>query len=230
MDMGDCNSKKMTKSSQFITSYCSHFNNAKDLKSKEISYKNSSRTSPTTIHKIASPVSVNIKHDGNGVNALTFFRNGEYVKQRPNKLVRADLFKDQKGTRLNGSIVMANGSNRVFKSQIVNKQCTYFNKYGRCKDGDLCSYKHNPNKVEICKKWLKGAECSGKKCYRQHILSAHIIPHCSHFAKGMCLKGSECRYTHVKVSKRADYCKEFMVDGFCDAGENCRKKHEWANI
>ncbi|CAB4389585.1 unnamed protein product [Rhizophagus irregularis] len=191
----------MTKSSQFITSYCSHFNNAKDLKSKEISYKNSSRTSPTTIHKIASPVSVNIKHDGNGVNALTFFRNGEYVKQRPNKLVRADLFKDQKGTRLNGSIVMANGSNRVFKSQIVNKQCTYFNKYGRCKDGDLCSYKHNPNKVEICKKWLKGAECSGKKCYRQHILSAHIIPHCSHFAKGMCLKG-----------------------------ENCRKKHEWANI
>lgn len=94
----------------------------------------------------------------------------------------------------------------------------------------MCSYKHNPNKVEICKKWLKGAECSGKKCYRQHILSAHIIPHCSHFAKGMCLKGSECRYTHVKVSKRADYCKEFMVDGFCDAGENCRKKHEWANI
>lgn len=106
MDMGDCNSKKMTKSSQFITSYCSHFNNAKDLKSKEISYKNSSRTSPTTIHKIASPVSVNIKHDGNGVNALTFFRNGEYVKQRPNKLVRADLFKDQKGTRLNGFLFL----------------------------------------------------------------------------------------------------------------------------
>lgn len=107
MDMGDCNSKKMTKPSQFITSYYSHFNNAnRDLKSKEISYKNSSRTSSTTIHKSASPVSVNIKHDGNGVNALTFFRNGEYVKQRPNKLVRADLFKDQKGTRLNGFLFL----------------------------------------------------------------------------------------------------------------------------
>ncbi|RIA86700.1 hypothetical protein C1645_778929 [Glomus cerebriforme] len=195
------NSKNMTKSSQFTTS-C---------------YKN------------MPPVSVNTKQDNNGVTSLSFLRHGEYVKQKPNKLVRADLFKDQKRkTGLNSSVVMTNGVNKFFfKSQLVNKQCTYFNKYGRCKDGNLCSYKHNPSCVEICKKWLKGTECSGKKCYRQHILSAHVIPHCSHFAKGMCLKGSECRYTHVKVSKRADYCKEFMEDGFCDAGENCRKKHEW---
>jgi hypothetical protein len=105
--MNDCNSKKMTKPSHFITSYYSHFNNTnKDLKSKEFSYKNSSRTSQTIIHKNASPVSVNIKHDNNGVNTLTFFRNGEYVKQKPNKLVRADLFKDQKGTRLNGFLFL----------------------------------------------------------------------------------------------------------------------------
>jgi hypothetical protein len=42
----------------------------------------------------------------------------------------------------------------------------------------------------------------------------------------MCLK-DDCHYTHVKVSKRAPHCKEFMVGRYCSAGTDCRKKHEW---
>ncbi|CAI2175228.1 18600_t:CDS:2 [Funneliformis geosporum] len=162
--------------------------------------------------------------NNNGENAIetsdktpNYSHHCEYVKQKPNKLVRADLLKEI-------SIIFSFAND----SQSMNKHCVSYNKYGRCNDGDRCPYKHDPNRVEVCKKWLKGDDCSSvKKCFRQHVLSAHVIPHCSHFAKRMCLKGSECRYTHVKVSKRAGYCKEFMVGGFCESGEICRRKHEW---
>lgn len=98
---------------------------------------------------------------------------------------------------------------------------------GRCKEGDYCAYKHDPNRVEVCKLWLKGSECTlGNKCPLQHVESAHLIPYCRHFCKGMCLK-DDCHYTHVKVSKRAPLCKDFMVGRYCPAGMNCRKKHEW---
>src|SRR5947209_5215372 len=55
---------------------------------------NSNKTSQTIIDKNQSLVS-------NKTNTLSFLKNGEYVKQRPNKLVRADLFKDQKKTGFN---------------------------------------------------------------------------------------------------------------------------------
>src|ERR1051325_3665066 len=58
--------------------------------------ENSNRTSQTTVNKNQS-VSVN----NNKTNTLSFLRHGEYVKQKPNKLVRADLFKDQERTGFN---------------------------------------------------------------------------------------------------------------------------------
>ncbi|CAG8655015.1 8777_t:CDS:2 [Funneliformis caledonium] len=159
-----------------------------------------------------------------------------FVKTRPNTVVRADLIKNKATTKRTESVSSAGRAkddkagkkpNQTFKTKLVNKHCTFYHKYGRCKEGDFCAYKHDPSRVEVCKLWLKGTECTlNSKCPLQHVESAHLIPHCRHFCKGMCLK-DDCHYTHVKVSKRAPHCKDFMVGRYCPAGTSCRKKHEW---
>lgn len=39
------------------------------------------------------------------------------------------------------------------------------------------------------------------------------MPTCNYFLEGRCLK-DDCPYLHVKVSAKADICKDFLV-GYC---------------
>ncbi|KAF7646813.1 hypothetical protein LDENG_00182080 [Lucifuga dentata] len=49
------------------------------------------------------------------------------------------------------------------------------------------------------------------------------MPVCLYFLKGVC-NNSECPYSHVYVSRKADVCQDF-VKGYCPEGEKCKKKH-----
>lgn len=43
------------------------------------------------------------------------------------------------------------------------------------------------------------------------------MPTCNYYLQGRCFK-DDCQYLHVKVSAKADICKEFL-EGFCKLGK-----------
>ncbi|XP_067369577.1 zinc finger CCCH domain-containing protein 3 isoform X2 [Channa argus] len=102
--------------------------------------------------------------------------------------------------------------------------CMYYNRFGKCNRGNSCPYIHDPDKVAVCTRFLRGTCKQGDgTCPFSHKVAKEKMPVCSYFLRGIC-NNSDCPYSHVYVSRKADVCKDF-VNGYCPAGEKCKKKH-----
>ncbi|XP_068176530.1 zinc finger CCCH domain-containing protein 3 [Antennarius striatus] len=102
--------------------------------------------------------------------------------------------------------------------------CMYYNRFGRCNRGNACPYVHDPDKVAVCTRFLRGTcKQADGGCPFSHKVSKEKMPVCSYFLKGIC-NHSDCPYSHVYVSRKADVCDDF-VNGYCPEGEKCKKKH-----
>ncbi|KAH6898571.1 hypothetical protein B0T10DRAFT_473052 [Thelonectria olida] len=96
---------------------------------------------------------------------------------------------------------------------------------GSCRKGPRCRYLHDPNKVAICKDFLKEGKCAnGECCDLSHELTPERTPNCVHFAKGNCTK-SDCPYTHSRASPSAPVCRAFGFNGYCEKGADCTDRH-----
>ncbi|KAM6148261.1 zinc finger CCCH domain-containing protein 3 [Rhynchocyon petersi] len=102
--------------------------------------------------------------------------------------------------------------------------CTYYNRFGRCNRGDSCPYIHDPEKVAVCTRFLRGTcKKTDGACPFSHHVSKDKMPVCSYFLKGVC-SNSSCPYSHVYVSRKAEVCGDFLK-GYCPLGAKCKKKH-----
>uniref|UniRef100_A0A8C3WF30 Zinc finger CCCH domain-containing protein 3 n=1 Tax=Catagonus wagneri TaxID=51154 RepID=A0A8C3WF30_9CETA len=102
--------------------------------------------------------------------------------------------------------------------------CMYYNRFGRCNRGQRCPYIHDPEKVAVCTRFLRGTcKKTDGTCPFSHHVSKEKMPVCSYFLKGICSNGS-CPYSHVYVSRRAEICADFLK-GYCPLGAKCKKKH-----
>ena len=102
---------------------------------------------------------------------------------------------------------------------------TDFASIGSCQKGARCRYVHDPQKVAVCKDFLKEGKCAnGESCDLSHELTPERVPNCLHFAKGHCAK-ADCPYTHSKASPGAPVCKAFGFYGFCSNGADCTERH-----
>ncbi|XP_022064109.2 zinc finger CCCH domain-containing protein 3 [Acanthochromis polyacanthus] len=102
--------------------------------------------------------------------------------------------------------------------------CMYYNRFGKCNRGTSCPYIHDPDKVAVCTRFLRGTcKQADGVCPFSHKLAKEKMPVCSYFLKGIC-NNSDCPYSHVYVSRNAEVCEDF-VRGYCPAGEKCKKKH-----
>ncbi|XP_075405311.1 zinc finger CCCH domain-containing protein 3 isoform X2 [Tenrec ecaudatus] len=102
--------------------------------------------------------------------------------------------------------------------------CTYYNRFGRCSRGERCPYIHDPEKVAVCTRFLRGTcKKTDGTCPFSHQVSKDKMPVCSYFLKGIC-SNSSCPYSHVYVSRKAEVCKDFL-QGYCPLGTKCKKKH-----
>ncbi|XP_049267069.1 zinc finger CCCH domain-containing protein 3 [Rhipicephalus sanguineus] len=101
--------------------------------------------------------------------------------------------------------------------------CMFFNRFGRCNKGDKCAYIHDPEKVAVCTRFLRGT-CRVSDCPFSHKIAPEKMPVCSFFLKGRCTN-DPCPYRHVKVSSKAAVCKDFAVRGYCADGIKCKKQH-----
>ncbi|KAM9832227.1 zinc finger CCCH domain-containing protein 3 [Neosynchiropus ocellatus] len=102
--------------------------------------------------------------------------------------------------------------------------CMYYNRFGKCNRGDSCPYIHDPDKVAVCTRFLRGTcKQADGTCPFSHKVAKEKMPVCSYFLKGIC-NNNECPYSHVYVSHKAKVCEDFVL-GYCPAGEKCKKKH-----
>ncbi|KAM9848415.1 uncharacterized protein zc3h3 isoform 1-T1 [Aulostomus maculatus] len=101
--------------------------------------------------------------------------------------------------------------------------CMYYNRFGKCNRGSSCPYIHDPDKVAVCTRFLRGTCKQAGTCPFSHKVAKEKMPVCSYFLKGIC-NNSDCPYSHVYVSRKAEVCEDF-VKGYCPEGEKCKKKH-----
>ncbi|XP_058032607.1 zinc finger CCCH domain-containing protein 3 [Ahaetulla prasina] len=102
--------------------------------------------------------------------------------------------------------------------------CMYYNRFGKCNRGESCPYIHDPEKVAVCTRFLRGAcKKTDGTCPFAHKISKDKMPVCSYFLKGIC-SNNDCPYSHVYVSRKAEVCSDFLK-GYCPLGEKCKKKH-----
>ncbi|XP_055981002.1 zinc finger CCCH domain-containing protein 3 [Sorex fumeus] len=119
------------------------------------------------------------------------------------------------------AIVRQAGQRRRKKEE---EYCTYYNRFGRCSRGEHCPYIHDPEKVAVCTRFVRGTcKKTDGTCPFSHQVSKEKMPVCSYFLKGIC-SNSSCPYSHVYVSRKAEVCTDFLK-GYCPLGAKCKKKH-----
>ncbi|XP_004443095.1 PREDICTED: zinc finger CCCH domain-containing protein 3 [Ceratotherium simum simum] len=110
------------------------------------------------------------------------------------------------------------------KKRRKEEYCMYYNRFGRCKRGEGCPYIHDPEKVAVCTRFVRGTcKKTDGTCPFSHHVSKEKMPVCSYFLKGIC-SNSNCPYSHVYVSRKAEVCADFLK-GYCPLGAKCKKKH-----
>ncbi|KAI5109399.1 zinc finger CCCH domain-containing protein 3, partial [Silurus meridionalis] len=110
------------------------------------------------------------------------------------------------------------------KKQQAKNYCMYYNRFGKCNRGTACPFIHDPDKVAVCTRFLRGTcKQTDGTCSFSHKVSKEKMPVCSYFLKGIC-NNSSCPYSHVYVSRKAAVCQDF-IRGYCPQGEKCKKKH-----
>ncbi|XP_066936656.1 probable serine/threonine-protein kinase nek3 [Clytia hemisphaerica] len=102
------------------------------------------------------------------------------------------------------------------------KYCLFYNRFGKCKRGEECPFIHDPSKVAVCTRFLRGT-CKDEQCPFSHKVDPSKMPVCSYFLLGKCTK-DDCPYRHVNVSEDADVCQDFL-NGYCALDDKCKKKH-----
>nr|XP_045000025.1 zinc finger CCCH domain-containing protein 3 isoform X2 [Jaculus jaculus] len=110
------------------------------------------------------------------------------------------------------------------KKEKKREYCMYYNRFGRCDRGEHCPYIHDPEKVAVCTRFVRGTcKKTDGTCPFSHHVSKEKMPVCSYFLKGIC-SNSDCPYSHVYVSRKAEVCSDFLK-GYCPLGAKCKKKH-----
>ena len=123
---------------------------------------------------------------------------------------------------LQRSIFTASYAKHKLKRNKTREFCKFYNRFGRCSRGAKCKFIHDPKRIALCTRFLRGT-CKVTDCPFSHDVSAEKMPVCSYFLKGICNR-DKCPYSHVKVSMDAEPCPDFM-SGYCPLGNNCRKRH-----
>ncbi|KAI8813325.1 hypothetical protein BJ742DRAFT_789998 [Cladochytrium replicatum] len=122
-------------------------------------------------------------------------------------------------------LLASDGSEKPTKRRKKSNYCRYYTRYGRCKNGVICRYVHDPNRVAICTRFLKGTCDVSSGCTFSHSPNEHNMPVCVHFERGGKCTNVECKYLHVKLSQSNGVCRDFATEGYCENGLKCTQRH-----
>ncbi|KFM66627.1 Zinc finger CCCH domain-containing protein 3, partial [Stegodyphus mimosarum] len=123
---------------------------------------------------------------------------------------------------LNRSINRALTASVKKKMIKINTYCMFYNRFGRCNKGIKCPYIHDPSKIAVCTRFLRGT-CKIDGCPFSHEICPGKMAICSFYLLGTCNK-INCPYRHENLTPDAELCKAF-VQGYCSEGKQCEKAH-----
>lgn len=161
---------------------------------------------------------------GSSRNPKSFKRNTTYQKVSFKTPTRSKLTVPISKTL--ASRVLHRSINRVLtaskKASKCNQYCMFYNRFGRCNKGVKCPFVHDPKKIAVCTRFLRGT-CKTKNCPFSHEICPGKMAICSFFLLGTCTK-TDCPYRHETLSPDAKLCKAF-VQGYCPKGRECKQAH-----
>lgn len=114
--------------------------------------------------------------------------------------------------------------------------CVIYTRTGRCDSGRSCRYAHIPERRALCMSIFKTGRCSkagSDRCFLSHKSVPQNTPMCKYFADGRCSNGDECKFVHMTNldppvnGKRTPVCRSFALNGWCDRGKLCNKRHSF---
>ncbi|XP_035678816.1 zinc finger CCCH domain-containing protein 3-like [Branchiostoma floridae] len=154
-------------------------------------------------------------------------RGVPFIRTAPGKLVRSSATNkvQEMASRAVQRSILTSQTARYRKTNrqaAARQYCMFYNRFGRCNRGNDCPYIHDPDKVAVCTRFLRGT-CPVNDCPFSHKVSPDKMPVCSYFLRGVCNR-DDCPYSHVYVSRNAQVCQDF-VHGYCPRGKQCTKKH-----
>ncbi|XP_059142178.1 uncharacterized protein LOC131929808 [Physella acuta] len=153
-----------------------------------------------------------VKHDGIKQEALAQIV-GEHTRLAASRVLHRSIV-----------IAAAKFKKDNQKSKRSKQYCIFFGRFGKCSRGDNCPYIHDPNKVAMCTRFLRG-KCNVTNCAFSHKASVEKMPVCLFYLRGACSRES-CPYLHVKLNPSAPVCRDFL-NGFCVLGDKCKKLHSF---
>ncbi|XP_076340166.1 uncharacterized protein LOC143240860 isoform X2 [Tachypleus tridentatus] len=147
-----------------------------------------------------------------------------YVQTKPGVLTKtgfceARTFASQAVSRSIKCVLEASQKKTKRKT---NQYCMFFNRFGKCHKRNTCPYIHDPEKVAVCTRFLRGT-CKVVDCLFSHQISPDKMSVCSFFLQGRC-NHDKCPYRHVNVNPNAEICRDFLK-GYCPARDQCKKQH-----
>ncbi|KAL7421368.1 hypothetical protein Q5752_004253 [Cryptotrichosporon argae] len=118
---------------------------------------------------------------------------------------------------------------RPSRAEQADMPCRFFTKTGRCQRALTCPYKHDPSRLAICPRFLRGTcPLTAATCALSHVPSAHNTPSCVHFQRTASCSRPNCVYPHVRVANDSLVCEDFARGGWCDREEGtCPNLHVW---
>ncbi|XP_065916164.1 uncharacterized protein [Dysidea avara] len=199
------------------------------------------------INRVTAPrrLSSSSSHKSKGLKSFrVFIKNEEFVMNaRKNVLRRLSRTSLDGDSRRSVSLVPNRTSTHQLASHAVRRSralvwhaqmkknipkseqyCMFYNRFGKCTKQETCPYIHDPDKIAVCTRFLRGScEKTDGSCPFSHHISKEKMPVCSFFLRGVCTK-DDCPYLHVYVGKDAEICLDF-AKGYCPNGTKCKKQH-----
>ncbi|GBM02932.1 Zinc finger CCCH domain-containing protein 3 [Araneus ventricosus] len=152
-----------------------------------------------------------------------FVLNRKVYLKTPNTMKSVvPVSKTMASRALNRSINRVLSASIKKKTSKVNIYCMFYNRFGRCNKGIKCPYVHDPSKIAVCTRFLRGT-CKNENCPFSHEICPGKMAICSFFLLGSCTK-IDCPYRHETLSPNAKLCKAF-VQGYCPDGKQCKQAH-----
>jgi len=105
--------------------------------------------------------------------------------------------------------------------------CRYFSvgSFGKCRDGDMCPFRHVRQDNVVCKHWLRGLCKKAELCEFLHEYNLAKMPPCQFYVTpGLGCANPECLFLHVNAEKEMKECP-FYARGFCRLGPRCKNRH-----
>lgn len=176
-----------------------------------------------------------VKRRGGRSKNMTLDNSGTNVDSGVRgKVVGMTLKKDKKRKSKNKTLVNGkvnkrsrNRSIKLDPRSLVS--CVFYNRFGHCKRRECpegCPYIHDPERLNVCMKWLRGVCPLGTSCLLLHEHNREKMPICNQYLMGSCTR-DDCPYLHVRKGDDVKVCKDFAFRGFCEMGGKCPMLHSW---